>query len=99
MAPCMNLFVERRETHQISQRIQLLPHQTALLPPPCHLPIHEVEEETKGYKRKGDIDGAVGVGRAETVAHGGEDGHEAAESCSVTNALSDLRSRKGAPGH
>jgi hypothetical protein len=36
-----------RGGNQICKRIKLLPHEGTLLPPPCHLAIHEVEEESE----------------------------------------------------
>ena len=38
--------------YQIGERVQLLTHQTSLLPPPCDLAVHEVEEESKRNKTK-----------------------------------------------
>ena len=72
---------KRGRTNQISKTIQFLPHQTTLLPPPCHLAVHEVEEQAGGYEGESDVDVCVGAGRVEAVAEGGEDGHEAAEAC------------------
>ena len=66
-------------THQISKRIQLLAHQTALVPPPCNLAIHEIEEEAKGHEGEGCPYGAKRIWWSQAVAHGGDDGHEAAE--------------------
>lgn len=39
-----NQAAKRGTAYQISQGIQLLSHQTALLPPPRNLPVHKVEE-------------------------------------------------------
>lgn len=68
-------------TDQISQRIQFLAHQAALLPPARDLAVHEVEEEPERHECESEPDGAVGGGWTEAVTHGGEDGHEAAEAC------------------
>ena len=65
-------------TYQIRQRIQLLPHQTALLPPPRHHTIKEVEEHAQRHEGEGEPE-AAGVAGVDAVAHGGGDGHEAAE--------------------
>ena len=70
-------------THQIGQRIQLLAHQTALLPPPGHLAVHEIEEEPEGYEGEGEVYVTVRCRGAEAVAHGREDGHEAAEAWQI----------------
>ena len=74
-----SIHSEVDSTYQIRQTVQLLPHQAALPPPPRHLAIHEVEKQSKGDERKGDVDVRVPVRRAQGVAQGGEDGHEAAE--------------------
>lgn len=66
-------------TYEIGQGIQLLAHQTALFPPPRDLAVHEVEEEAKGHEGEGEPHGRVGLRVPQAVAHGGEDGHEAAE--------------------
>ncbi|KAI4210193.1 MAG: hypothetical protein LQ351_006947 [Letrouitia transgressa] len=68
-------------TNQISQRVQLLTHQTALLPPPRNFSVHEIEEEAKGHEREGCPYWAVCIRGSEAVAHGREDRHEAAEAC------------------
>lgn len=70
-------------TYQIGQRIQLLAHQTALLPPSGDLAVHEIEEEPKGYEGEGEVHVTVGCRGAEAVAHGREDGHEAAEAWQI----------------
>lgn len=69
------------ESYQISQRIQLLSHQTTLLSPPRDFAVHEVEKQAEGDEGQRDVDGAIGCRGAETVAHRGQDGHEAAEAC------------------
>lgn len=69
-------------TYKISKRIQLLAHQTALLAPSRDLAIHEVEEQAEGHEGQRRPEVAVVGGVAEAVAHGGEDGHDAAEACS-----------------
>lgn len=74
---------EMSGTYQIGQRIQLLAHQTALLPPPGHLAVHEIEEEPEGYEGEGEVYVTVGCRGAEAVAHGREDGHEAAEAWQI----------------
>lgn len=68
-------------TYEISQGVEFLPHETALLPPPRDFAVHEVEEEAEGHEGEGEPHGGVGGGGTEAVAHGGEDGHETAEAC------------------
>jgi len=70
---------KRKSTYQICQRVQLLPHQTALAPPPSHLAIHEIKEQSEGHESQRSVHIAEGVWGPETVTQGGEDGHEAAE--------------------
>ena len=65
--------------YQIRQRIKLLTHQATLLPPPRDLSIHEIEEQTERHEsQRGPEIGMCGGG-TETIAHGGEDGHDAAK--------------------
>jgi len=37
-------------TYEISKRVQFLPHETALLPPPSHFAIEEVKEKTERHE-------------------------------------------------
>ena len=93
----MGLKKSQIYTYQIRQRIQLLPHQTALTPPPRDLPIHKVEEEPKRHECQRCPYVAIGVWGAETVAHGGEDGHETAEAWRIVSHVqtSGLDDSKG----
>lgn len=72
-------FEKWGEAYQISQTIQLLTHQTTLLPPSRHLAIHEIEKQAGGDECKGNVDVRVVVRGTEGIAEGREDGHEAAE--------------------
>ena len=78
-------------TYQVSQRIQLLPHQTALASPPRHLAIHEVEKQSKGHEPQCCPNRAKGIRWAKAVAHGANDGHEAAKTCRGAHARSGQR--------
>lgn len=69
----------RGKTNQISKRIKLLPHQATLPPPPRNLPVHEIEKQPKRHERQRRPQVSVCARGPETVAHGGEDGHDAAE--------------------
>ena len=84
-------------TYQIRQRIQLLPHQTALTPPPRDLPIHKVEEEPERHECQRCPYVTVGVWGAKTVAHGREDGHETAKAWRIVSHVqtSGLEGSKG----
>lgn len=84
-------------TYQIRQRIQLLPHQTALTPPPRDLPIHKVEEEPERHECQRCPYVTVGVWGPETVAHGREDGHETAKAWRIVSHVqtSGLEGSKG----
>jgi hypothetical protein len=66
-------------TYQIGQRVQLLPHHAAFLPPARHLAVHEVEEETKREEGQRGPEIAERRRFAEAVAHRREDGHDATE--------------------
>ena len=68
-------------SYKIRQTVQLLSHQAAFVPPPRYLAIHEVEEKTKGHESQRDPHLAQVFRGAEAVAHCGQDGHEAAETC------------------
>lgn len=66
-------------TYQVSQTVKLLAHHAALLPPPGHPAVHEVEEKPKRQEGERVVQ-VRGVGRVtEAVAQAGEDGHDAAE--------------------
>jgi hypothetical protein len=70
----------QRGTYQISQRIQLLAHEAALLPPARDLTVHEIEEEAKGHERQRRPEVAQRGWRAQAVPHGREDRHDPTES-------------------
>jgi hypothetical protein len=75
------------ETYQVSKRIQFLAHERRLLPPSRNLAIHEVESETKGNEAEGQVQvGVVGGVGLDAVAERGEDGHDAAEACTLVSA-------------
>ena len=65
-------------SHQIRKRIQLCTHLAAFLPPPGHHAVEEVKEQAERHEteRHPDVCHVAGV---DAVAHGGSDGHEAAE--------------------
>lgn len=78
------------ETYQISQRVQLLAHHAALLPPTGHLAIHEIEKQTEGKERKRVVEVALVGGVAKAVTQRGEEGEntaEAWESCTRVSIL------------
>ncbi|KAL9010767.1 MAG: hypothetical protein Q9173_004334 [Seirophora scorigena] len=74
---------KRRRTYEISQGIEFLAHQAALLPPARDLAVHEVEEEAEGHEGESEPHGAVGLGGAKAIPHREKDGHEAAEAWMV----------------
>lgn len=78
-------------TYQISQRIQLLPHQTALPPPPRDLAIKKVEKQPKRHKRQRRPHIPQLAGRAGHVAHGGEDGQYAAEAVELGDQVGQVQ--------
>lgn len=69
----------RGKTYQISQRIQLLPHQTTLPPPPRDLPIKEVEKQPQRHQRQRSPQIPQLAGGTGHIPHRGEDGHDAAQ--------------------
>ena len=81
---------EDDRAYQISQRIQFLPHQTALPPPARDFPIEEIEEQSQWHESEGDVEVGGGGGGAEAVAHGGEDGGEAAEAVEEGDAVGEV---------
>lgn len=74
---------KRRRAYEISQGIEFLAHQAALLPPARDLAVHEVEEEAERHEGESEPHGAMGLGGAKAIPHRGKDGHEAAEACVV----------------
>ncbi len=79
LAICKQNFTFDRGRYQVRQRIQLLTHQTTLLPPPCNLPIHEIEEQAEGHKGQRSPEVGVCGWGSKTVSHGREDGHNPAK--------------------
>jgi hypothetical protein len=59
--------------YQISERIELLAHERALLSPTSDLAIHKVEEQTKGHEGQSGPEVAEIIGVAHAVAEGGHD--------------------------
>jgi hypothetical protein len=76
--------------YQIGERVQLLPHHAALLPPARDLAVEEVEEEAKGQEAERRPQVAVLCWVAEAVAHRGEEGEDAAEACRGENISRQL---------
>ena len=74
---------KRRLAYQIGERVELLPHHAALFPPARDLAVEEVEEEAEGEEEEGRVEVAVFCRVAETVAHRGEEGEDAAEAWRV----------------
>lgn len=58
----------RRQTYQISERVQLLAHQAALLPPASHLSIEKVKEQAERKEGEREPDVVVYVGVTEAVS-------------------------------
>jgi hypothetical protein len=64
------------EGDEVRERVQLLAHEGGLFTPAGDFAVEEVEKEAAGHEAEGEPEiGGVG-GVAETVAHGGEDGHD-----------------------
>ncbi len=80
------------EAYQVRERIQLLPHHAALLPPPGHLAVEEVEEQAEGEEAERRPEVAVRCRVAEAVAHGGKDGGDTAEAWVGTVLLANSSS-------
>lgn len=79
-----------RALYQIRKRVKLLSHQRRLLAPPSNLAVHEVEEQTEWHESEGSPNSTV-IGRVtETVAHGGEDGHDYSARLVVKQAIVDV---------
>lgn len=79
-----------KQTYQIRQRIKLLPHQAALVPPSRDLAIEEIEEQPKRHERQRHPYVGRLVRRAHAVAHRGEDGHDAAEAVHERDEISEV---------
>lgn len=78
-------------TYEISERVQLLAHQTRLLPPPRYLAVHEVEEQAQRYEAEGEVQVGVVVRVVlEAVAERRHDRHDAAEACNAIVSASAL---------
>lgn len=66
----------REALYQIRERVKLLSHQRGLFAPPSNLAVHEIEKQTEWHESESSPQSAI-VGRvAETIAHGGKDGHD-----------------------
>lgn len=74
-------------THQISERVKLLPHQAALLPPPRDLAVKGVEEEAEREEHERHPQMVDLIRIAERVVQRREDGHDAAETYTQTTIL------------
>lgn len=80
-----------KDSYQIRKRVKLLSHQRGLLAPPSNLAVHEVEEKTEWHEPEGGPNSTVIGGVAETVAHGGEDGHDYSARLVVEQAIGMYR--------
>lgn len=69
-------------TYQISQRVEFLTHERGFASPPSNLAVEKVKEETKRHEAQGQVEVAVVIGIAETIAQTAEDGIDAAEAWS-----------------
>lgn len=79
----------RKGAYQVSERVEFLAHETGLLPPARDLPVHEVEEQAERDKAEGEVEVGVVVWVVlDAVAERGEDGHDAAEACSLLSMCS-----------
>lgn len=65
--------------YQIRERVQLLTHETALLPPSRNLSVKEVEEQAEWHECKRNPEVARVLRRAQAVPHGELYAHDAAE--------------------
>src|SRR5690349_14813777 len=76
-SPCHQ---KQKIAYQIRERVQLLSHETGLLPPPCDLAVHEVEEQSEWDEAECEVEVRVVVGVVlYAVAQRGKDGHDTAE--------------------
>ena len=67
------------EGDEVRQGIEFLAHEGGFFAPAGDFAVHEVEEEAEGDEGEGEVEvGGLG-GVADEVAHGGEEGHYAAE--------------------
>jgi len=57
-----------------------LAHQRALVSPSGNLAIHKIKEESKRHEAHGEPETRELITLAQTVAHGGENAHNSAES-------------------
>jgi hypothetical protein len=87
-------------THQISERVQLLSHERALLSPAGNLAVHEVKEHAEWHKGQGSPEVAEIVRVAHAVAERGEDRVDTTEACIEESVIEqgDERSKKGRSG-
>lgn len=69
-------------TYQVCERVQLLSHETALLPPPRNLAVKSIKEEAKRQETQRQPEMTERVGVAQAIAQGGEYRHDAAEAWS-----------------
>lgn len=79
------------QTYQISKRIEFLSHQAALPPPPCDLPIEEIEEQAERHERQRCPHVTELSWRTGHVSHGGEDGHDAAETVELCDQIGEVQ--------
>jgi hypothetical protein len=71
------------KTYQISERVQLLTHQTSLLPPPGDLAVHKIEEQAERDKAQREVQVCIVVRVVlNAVTQRGEDGHYATKTYS-----------------
>lgn len=59
--------IEQEDTYEISQGIQLLTHHAALLSPPRHSSVHEIEEQAEREEGEGEVQVALVCRVAKTV--------------------------------
>lgn len=59
--------IEQEDTYEISQGIQLLTHHAALLSPPRHSSVHEIEEQAEREEGEGEVQVALVSRVAEAV--------------------------------
>lgn len=77
-------------TYQIRQRVQLLAHHTALLPPTRYLAIHEIEEQAEGEEGKRVVEVSLVGGVAKAVPQRGEEGENTAKTWKSSKSVSIL---------